>query len=162
MKYIYLFIYWKWNIFKKPLPHHKLFLLISRGVSQSLINCSWFCSLLLWGTAATCFLCMVLDRTSPPASAPFPLLEGRSFNSCTHNLFCPGYLHGPGNQAHPCKSQSCQLASPVALIIQITDLHLWTLLDSFHHIKLQFYYTWEPVSLTGPSFSFFQASFPHL
>lgn len=109
-----------------------------------------------------CFLCMVLGHTSPPASAPFQLLEGRSFNSCTHNLFSPGYLHGPGKQAHPSKSQFCQLVSPAALIIQITDLHLWTLLDSFHHIKVQFYYIWEPVFLTSPSFSFFKASFPHL
>ena len=65
-----------------------------------------------------CFLCMVLGHTSPPASAPFQLLEGRSFNSCTHNLFSPGYLHGPGKQAHPSKSQFCQLVSPAALIIQ--------------------------------------------
>lgn len=76
---------------------------------------------------------MVLDHT-PPASVPFQLLEGRSFNSCTLITFSPGLLAWPGEPGiHPVSI--LPTVSLVALIMQmLTDLHLNSV-DSFHHIK---------------------------
>lgn len=148
--------------FTKPPSPSQVFLLIPRGISQSLRNSSWFWFLLLWGTAATYFVWSPESHISP-APAPLQRLKGRSFNSySTYNLFPPGYLHGLGNQVHPSKPQFCQLDSSVAVIIQITDLNLWTLLDSFSPHEAPVLRTWEPVSLTDLSFSLSKAPFPHL